>query len=256
MAAITSAVIGGLGVASSLYNGSRSRSAASNSERKAAEARQQQLASAGELRTLAEGRYDEWRQTFLPGVQRMGELAMQEARPDYERIDADVATSFDTSQDANRRQMARYGVDPSDGAMAASERNYGIGRALATVSGRNVARRNAQQDQWQKLAGFVGAGEGMRSGADNLMSSAYNGIFSAWGGSANANQQNAQYQQQRSDAAFGDAASGLGYMAAQNWGSTPSWNASSLGPSPYVPSYAGGASAPGTGVLLNPGGGG
>ena len=89
---------------------------------------------------------------------------------------------------------------------------------MATVSGRNVARRNAQQDQWQKLAGFVGAGEGMRSGADNLMGAAYNGIFSAWGGSANANQQSAMYQQQRSDAAFGDAALGLGYLAG-NWGS-------------------------------------
>lgn len=256
MAAITSAVIGAAGVAASLYNGSRARSASRDAQRSADAARAAQLESANQLRTLAEGRYDDWRQTFMPGIQRMGELAFEEARPDYERIDADVASSFDMSQDANRRQQARMGIDPSDGAAAASERQYGIGRALATVSGRNVARRQAKQDQWQRLSGFVGAGEGMRSSADGLMGAAYNGIFSAWGGSANANQQSAYQQQQRSDAAFGDAASGLGYLAAQNWGSTPSWNASSLGPSPYVPSYAGGASAPGTGVLLNPGGGG
>jgi hypothetical protein len=217
MAAFTAALAIG-SIAASAYSANRASRNARSAQRSAENAREQQIAEADKLRTLAEGRYDEWRQTFLPGVQRMGELAMQEARPDYERIDADVATSFDTSQDANRRQMARYGVDPSDGAMAASERNYGIGRALATVSGRNVARRNAQQDQWQKLAGFVGAGEGMRSGADNLMSSAYNGIFSAWGGSANANQQIANTQQQQSNAAWSDAASGLGYMAG-NWGS-------------------------------------
>jgi hypothetical protein len=206
------------GVAVSAYQGNRARSQARDQQQAGQEAQRQQVAAMRELQGDARTRYDEWRSTFMPAVQQMGQLAMGEARPDYEQIDADVGMSFDMAQSQNRRQMERFGVNPADGAAQASERDYSVGRALATVNGRNQARNVAQDRQWQRLSSFAGLGEGMRSSADSMLSAAYGGISSAFGGQANQNLGMAQQSQARSDAAYGDAASGLGYMAV-NFGS-------------------------------------
>ena len=201
------------GVASSAYSASRSRSQATRQQRAGEEAQRQQVANLREMQGDARGRYDEWRATFMPAVEQMGQLASAEARPDYEQIDADVGMSFDMAQGQNRRQMERFGVNPSEGAAQASERDYSVGRALATVNGRNQARNVAQDQQWQRLSGFAQLGEGMRSSADGMLSAAYGGISSAFGGQSGQQFGMAQDSRARSDAAWGDAASGIGYLA-------------------------------------------
>jgi hypothetical protein len=201
------------GVAVSAYQGNRARSQARDQMSAGERAQQEQVAAMREMQGEARQRYDEWRSTFMPAVEQMGQLAMREARPDYEQIDADVGMSFDMAQGQNRRQLERFGVNPADGASQASERDYSVGRALATVNGRNQARNVAQDQQWQRLAGFAGLGEGMRSSADSMMSAAYGGIASAFGGQAGQNFGMAQQSQARSDAAWADAASGAGYIA-------------------------------------------
>lgn len=213
MAVITGTVVAAAGVAASAYSANRARSQARDQQRAGEAAQQEQVAAMRELQGEARTRYDEWRSTFMPAVEQMGQLAMREARPDYEQIDADVGMSFDMAQGQNRRQLERFGVNPADGASQAAERDYSVGRALATVNGRNQARNVAQDQQWQRLATFAGLGEGMRSSADSMMSAAYGGISSAFGGQAGQNFGMAQQSQARSDAAWADAASGLGYMA-------------------------------------------
>lgn len=213
MAVVTGTVVAAAGVAASAYSANRARSQARDQMRAGERAQQEQVAAMREMQGEARQRYEQWRSTFMPAVEQMGQLAMREARPDYEQIDADVGMSFDMAQGQNRRQLERFGINPADGASQAAERDYSVGRALATVNGRNQARRSAQDQQWQRLAGFAGLGEGMRSSADSMMSAAYGGIASAFGGQASNSFGMAQQSQARSDAAWADAASGAGYLA-------------------------------------------
>lgn len=219
MAVVTGTVVAAAGVAASAYSANRARSQARDQMRAGERAQQEQVAAMRELQGEARQRYQEWRSTFMPAVEQMGQLAMREARPDYEQIDADVGMSFDMAQGQNRRQMERFGISPADGASQAAERDYSVGRALATVNGRNQARATAQDQRWQRLSSFAGLGEGMRSSADSMMSAAYGGIASAFGGQANSSFDMAQRSQARSDAALADAASGAGYIAGSFGGS-------------------------------------
>lgn len=184
MGAITSTVIAAAGVGSSLYGASRARRDARAAQQQEADFRRQQMDLGREQ--LAEGnrRYGQWESMFMPGFEALRDQAFAEQRPDYEAIDADVGMAFDTSQAMNRRQMERYGVRPTDGAAAASEREYGLGRALGIVGGRQQARRGAADDRWNRLAGFANSGNMLYGGSNSMINAAYGGINAALGGGA------------------------------------------------------------------------
>lgn len=184
MGAITSTVIAAAGVGSSLYGASRQRRA--QRDAMAAEDRNRQMQVDLGREQLAEGnrRYGQWESMFMPGFEALRDQAFAEQRPDYEAIDADVGMAFDTSQAMNRRQQDRYGIRPTDGAADASEREYGLGRALGIVGGRQQARRAATQDQWNRLAGFANSGNALYGGANQMIQAAYGGINAALGGGA------------------------------------------------------------------------
>lgn len=222
MGAITSTVIAAAGVGNSIIQGSRARRDARNAQQQEADFRRQQMDLGREQ--LAEGnrRYGQWESLFMPGFEALRDQAMAQQRPDYEAIDADVGMAFDTSQAMNRRQMDRYGVRPTDGAAAASEREYGLGRALGVVGGRQNARRAAAQDQWSRLAGFANSGNMLYGGSNSMIQAAYGGINSALGGAAGSAMGQAANAQNAAGGWMRDAAGWAGFGVDQwnNRGST------------------------------------
>lgn len=230
MGAITSTVIAAAGVGNSIMQGNRARRDARSAQQQEAMLRQQQVDLGREQLSEGNRRYGQWESLFMPGFEALRDQAFQEQRPDYEAIDADVGMAFDTSQAMNRRQMERYGVRPTDGAAAASEREYGLGRALGIVGGRQQARRGAADDRWNRLAGFANSGNMLYGGSNSMIQAAYGGINAALGGGAAsaagqyASQQNAAGNWMR------DAAGWAGYGVDQ-WANRGGTGLSAMMPS-------------------------
>jgi len=200
--------------AGAAYAANRAASSASEARDQQGRAQDAQVALGREQLDEGNRRYDQWEEMFMPGFQELRNRAFEEQRPDYETMDADIGLAFDTSQGINRRQMQRYGLNPTDGATAAAETQYGLGRALATVGGRATARRQATNDSYARLAGFANAGNSLYQGSNAMINAAYGGIQSAFGGQAASAGQNAMYQQGQANQGYSDAAAGLGYA----WG--------------------------------------
>ena len=231
MGAVTSTVIAAAGLGNSIYQGSRARRDARAAQAAEADFRNQQIGLGREQ--LAEGnrRYGQWEQLFMPGFEALRDEAFADRRPDYEAVDADVGMSFDMAQAANRRQMDRYGINPTDGAAAASEREYGLGRALATVQGRAGARRGAADDRWDRLAGFANSGNSLYAGSNAMIQAAYSGIQSAFGGAAGSAAQRGYDGQNAANSWMRDAAGWVGWGFGGG-GSGGGGNAAFRGPGP------------------------
>lgn len=222
MGAITSTVIAAAGVGTSLLG---ARSASRNARQaQSSEDRYRQMQTELGREQLAEGnrRYGQWESMFMPGFEALRDAAFSEQRPDYEAIDADVGMAFDMSQAANRRQMDRFGIRPTDGAADASEREYGIGRALGVVGGRQNARRAASDQRWNRLAGFANSGNALYGGANQMIQAAYGGINAAFGGAAVSQGMRAYNNQNAAGSWLRDASSwaGWGWDQYQNPGRT------------------------------------
>jgi hypothetical protein len=149
---------------------------------------------------------------FYPALGDLKSMAYEDVRPDFAAISSDVDTAFDTSQDVNRRTMERYGIKPTDGAFNASETQYGLGRAMATVNANNTARQQAKDQQFTRLASFANLSQGMQTNATNTVNRGYGSQFDAFGNQANlAGGRAAQYSQAAAAGAnmFGRGVAGM-----------------------------------------------
>lgn len=169
---------------------------------------------------FAKEQYADWRDMFYPVAGDLRTMAYETQGPDYGAINADVGAAFDTSQDINRRQQQRFGLQPSDGAVQEGELRYGLGRASAMVNARNQARTASKDQQFNKLMSFYGMGSGQGQMAANMVAAAHQGAAAGFGNQANiygAQSANAQ-------AGFGNslnsAGNWIGYgLQNANWGS-------------------------------------
>jgi hypothetical protein len=106
---------------------------------------------------------------------RMSALAGEIGNPEQAagEASADVLTSFENAENANRRNLARYGVDPSSGRYQAQESTMARARARAEAGAKTQARRGA------RMEGLSATGAAL-SGMGQAINSEL-GIFSGWG---------------------------------------------------------------------------
>jgi hypothetical protein len=162
--------------------GARGARSAANSQQRTVD---QQAALGREQLNFGREQYQDWRQMFMPVLGDLRDMAYEEQRPDYAGIAADVGQAFDASQGMNRRQMERFGVQPTDGATNASETQYGIGRALAQVGASNTARMGARDQQFNRLAQIGNLSAGQQAQATNTMQGGFGAMQGALGNQAN-----------------------------------------------------------------------
>lgn len=162
----------------SASQGAKSQGKAVDAQERAAEAQ----AKVGEDQlSFAKSQYADWQKKFDPAIGMLGSLAMKQVRPDTAAVAADVGNAFDTSAAIGNRNMERMGIRPTDGAYQTAQTQNGLGRALATVSGDRSARLDADNQNWNHLAGFAGMGMGQQGALLNSTASASNGLMGALG---------------------------------------------------------------------------
>ncbi len=202
------AVTAAVGVATSAYSANRQRSAARDARNAQQGAMDQQVALGREQLDFGRQQYQDWQNRFNPIMDSLTSLAYEDRGPDYAAITADVGAAFDTSQAINRRQMQRFGLNPSDGAVQNSEVQYGLGRAQAMVDGRNRARTAHQDQQFNRLSSLYSMGSGQGAQASSMINAAYAGLGGAFGQHANQ---------------FGGMAMNYNQGAQQAWGDMAGW---------------------------------
>ena len=203
--------------AGSAYSANRSSSAARSSQRSADRNAANQAELDRERLDFSRTQYDDWRQRFDPVWNRMSAMAMEEQAPDYAAISADVGGAFDTSRDIQMRNMQRMGVRPTDGAVAAADTAYGIGRASSLVDARNRGRMNAREQHFNRIAQLANIANGGQANASNLVSAAYAGASGNSGQRAGQQYGLQQFYQNQANQQWADTASAIGY-GVQSWG--------------------------------------
>ena len=92
------------------------------------------------------------------------------------RITSDTAQQYDMIQDRSRRELGRFGVDPTAGRFAGQDRSIDLGRASAIARGRDDIRQWAEDaSQRQRLGVYqsglqvgVNAGGNVQAAGQNL----------------------------------------------------------------------------------------
>lgn len=214
MAAITAAVVVAAGTA---YAANRSASSARNAQRSADRNAANQAEIDQERLDFSRQQYDDWQGRFNPVWDRLSAMSMQEEKPDYAAISADVGGAFDTSRGIQARNMQRMGVAPTDGAMAAQETAYGLGRASSLVDARNRGRMSAKEQHFNRISQLANIANGGQANASNLVNAAYAGASGGAGQRAGQQYGQAQYYNNMANQQYADAAMGFGY-GLQQWG--------------------------------------
>lgn len=215
---MVAAVVGVATVAAGAYSANKQSKAAKGAANSARDATDAQVELGREQLDFSRQQYADWQERFNPILDDLTGMAYEDVRPDYGAIAADVGAAFGTSQAMNRRQQERYGIKPTDGAADASERQYGLGRALALVGGNQSARAQAKDAKFQRLAGVYGLGNGMMSGAMSGMNAGYGTTAAALGSQANMFGQQANQYSQAAAAGAQMAGYGLGQLGSMSWG--------------------------------------
>lgn len=240
------------GVAISAYGAYSSSKAAGKSQKSADHAADAQAQLGQDQLAFGKEQYADWKDMFAPVLSDVRDMAYEKKDPDYASVIGDVNTSFDTSQAMNRRQQERYGISPTDGATAASEMQYGLGRAKAQVGAQMTARRTAENDQWNRLTQFLSAGTSMQQTANSTINSGFGNSQNAAGNAMNyyGNQANQYNQAAAAGAAgVGRGISNLGNMwgsgSGGSGGSTVGYNVQDFGGTQDTSSWAYGLGAGG-----------
>lgn len=161
--------------------------------------------------------YNDWQERFDPVWSQMSALAMQEEKPDYAAISADVGGAFDTSRGIQARNMQRMGVRPTDGAMQAQDTAYGLGRASSLVDARNRGRMSAREQHFNRISQLANIANGGQANASSLVNAAYAGAAGGAGQRAGQMYGQSQYYGNQAAQGYQDAAAGFGY-GIQQWG--------------------------------------
>ena len=127
------------------------------SGRKAAKAQAAAMAAqqrtADEQLAFSKQQYQDYKDTYGDLEESMV-AEVEEWEPDESKEEryrgeatADTAMAFDKAQEASKREMQRYGMDPSQARFQESEAEMGRGRALAEATNLTRASRQAEAEQ-------------------------------------------------------------------------------------------------------------
>jgi len=197
--------------AGTAYSANRSSSAARSAQRSADRSAAEQSAIDRERLDFSRQQYTDWQNRFNPVWDRMSSLAMQEEKPDYAAISADVGGAYDSARGIQTRNMQRMGIKPTDGAQQAADTAYGLGRASSLVDARNRGRMNAREQYFNRITQLANIANGGQANATNLVNSAYAGASGGAGQRAGQQYGQAQYYQGQANQQWADAASAFGY---------------------------------------------
>ena len=175
---VAGTVIGGL-----MSKGSRNKSASAADRQ--ADASQDQVDLGRETLDWNKDKYADWEKRFDPIFSDMMDSLDDDLTPNYAAIAGDVKSGFQSARGQERRELQRYGVRPQDGAMAKSEREYGIREAAAHVGTRSEARESKRGLKYNRLASVTGMGYGIQPSVLGGVNQAGGNLGNAYGAQAN-----------------------------------------------------------------------
>lgn len=137
--------------------------------KKARELQAQQIKLGRDQLDFAKKRYDETQTLYGETRQKLVDQANVGVNADLEGVTnqavADVAQSFEKSQQEADRNLARYGINPNSGRAIAAKQGQGIAKAAAEVGlinlNRKEEKRYADETTWDRraLVGQMGSNE-------------------------------------------------------------------------------------------------
>jgi len=131
-----------------------------------------QVGIMGRQQDMAEEQWARFQEVFAPVEDELVADAM--AEPDYAQAEgqavSDVQQSFGKAEEARRREMGRYGLDPSMGRSEGMAQRQDIEKAKAEVGGRTMARREEDDKAWAKKIAVTSLGKGLQSNAQTALS--------------------------------------------------------------------------------------
>lgn len=152
--------------------------------------------------------YEKWEQRFDPLFMKMMNEMDQGITPNYGMIAGDVKSAFQAQRGSTARNLMRYGARPTDGAMAAADRDFGIREAGAHVGARALARENSRGILYNRLGNMTQMIGNMQGVPANMMNAGNAAVQNAMGDVAD------QYGQQgrQQNAATQNMAAGIGAL--------------------------------------------
>ena len=175
------AIVGLAGAAMSAYGASEQADAADAASARAAALGQQQLNIGQQALDWNKQNYNNWSSAFMPMLSQIKAQALANQQPNYQGIIGDIGSSFGAQQDANTRNMERYGINPTDGAMSAANTAYGLGRATAQVGAMQAERYRVGQQRLSNMESVWGLGVPMMNAAQSGVNSSTAGMMGALG---------------------------------------------------------------------------
>lgn len=106
-------------------------------------------------RERARGMYDPLEEEILMEAMEDPEAAVTRAQA---RSDADIRQQFGVAREMEARRRGRYGIRPESGRDLAMNRRMNAAEALATVYGRDQARRSEEDRSWSRRLATIGMG--------------------------------------------------------------------------------------------------
>lgn len=204
--------VGALGVGAQAYGAHKAGKAAGRANAQQNAINQQMIGLGREQLDWSREIYNQWRQEFDPILERLRAEAMESRDPDYAQISADTGATFGAARNDERIRRQRYGVDPSDGQFGSADRGWSIQQSLAEVTGRNQARRDAENDEFARLASTYGIGANLQSQAMAGVQGGYGMLQGAMGGAAGSYGQQASIHGGNAAAGWAGAWRGLNNM--------------------------------------------
>lgn len=137
-------------------------------QRRATEASDLQLSSAKENQEIARDYYDYQRSTFRPVEERLVKDATEYDTPERraeaaQAAGAGVEQQVSAQRDASMRALARAGVDPSSGKMAATMGTQDILAAKAKAGASNAAEQRVEAQGFARRMDAASLGRGLAS---------------------------------------------------------------------------------------------
>lgn len=189
MAIVAASILGGAALGGSVFSAIKGADA----QKKMAKALEMQAYAAMQQLKFNQQRYNDFQGQYGDLIDMNIADAKAGVHGDYQgvtnRAATDVATQFDQQQDAQRRQMMAYGLDPSSGRFQSADRQAGLqeatASALAQNQARNQERQYAQNATRQLRLGVGEQGLSQMNMAASGVNSAMQGLQQSYGNQAN-----------------------------------------------------------------------
>jgi hypothetical protein len=215
--ALGGAVVGLLGA-------NKAEKSAEKAAKQEAEFRNKELGMQQEQIDIGKERYADWKGRFDPLYEDVSRIAYDTGKPDLAAIQADYGATMDSAMATERRDMARYGMSPEDGAWGNRERAYGLSRATGVADTANKMRQEGQALKYDRLRGLSGMIAPIAGGADSMMSNGYAGASNALQGAANSAGVTADRNRAEAGGAWQGVGASIGTIASKSSAGTLDWS--------------------------------